>query len=1110
MVIDSGFRCHLTSFSRATAAAPSAFVSRLRKYLRTRRVTSISQVGTDRIIEFQFSDGQYRLFLEFYAGGNIVLTDKELNILALLRVVSEGQDQEELRVGLKYSLENRQSYGGVPSLTKERVREGLQKVLDKNEGTATAPAKKGKKKPGDVLRKALATTLTEFPPMLVDHALRAKGFDSDTSLEMVIKEDSVLERLMLVLEEAGNVVKEITAMEASKGYIIAKLTKVRGSEHKESLLHSNEEEDMKREGLLYEDFHPFRPLQFEGLTETKIIEIDGFNKTVDEFFSSIEAQKLESRLTEREEQAKKKLETARQDHQKRVGGLQQVQELNVRRAQAIEANLQRVEEAIIAINGLIAQGMDWVEIARLIEMEQARHNPVAEMIRIPLKLYENTATLLLTEADFDEEDDYEGDETGSDVSDSENEKSKPVKGAKPGKPEDRRLAVDVDLALSPWSNARQYYDQKKTAAVKEQKTLQSSAMALKNTEKKINADLKKGLKQEKEVLRPVRKQHWFEKFSYFISSDGYLILAGRDAQQNEILYKKYLKKGDLYVHAELQGAASTVIKNKPSMSDSPIPPSTLSQAGTFVVSTSSAWDSKAVMSAWWASADQVSKTAPTGEYLTTGIFQIRGKKNFLPPAPLLLGFGVMFQISEESKVRHMKHRIRDDNETGGSGSTSTTLVDESGTANDEADKQGDRNQSDDDHEMNDEAHPELGDENEDEDADSESDKSSDNADDDERQDSHYANPLQSDQTQLESVDQEQIFSTEARKDALSTDEDDGEGLDETIAADFVDNEDSEPYHETDAAEEKTRHPPDPNQSASGVRHLSAKERRLLRKGVPQPTTPSTGPTSDTELQSESIRSTAAEQDPYISSKKVSVPQAAPHVRGKHGQRNKRATKYAHQDDEDRALALRLLGSTAAQQKAALDADTKTTRDAEAAAQKERRREQHLRTQQSGKESEVLRRQNLEAGLDGEDDDESADLGLLENFVGMPLPGDEILDALVVCAPWDAIGARLRWRVKMQPGTLKKGKAVREILGHWGREVGDREKKKVLGAGEDGFEEDRMRRREGELVKALKEGEVVGVIPVGKCRVVVGGGGERSKAAAGKGKRGGRGSKKARQ
>lgn len=67
LVIDCGFRCHLTDFARTTASVPSNFVARLRKFLKTRRVTAINQIGTDRILEFQFSDGQYRLYLEFFA-----------------------------------------------------------------------------------------------------------------------------------------------------------------------------------------------------------------------------------------------------------------------------------------------------------------------------------------------------------------------------------------------------------------------------------------------------------------------------------------------------------------------------------------------------------------------------------------------------------------------------------------------------------------------------------------------------------------------------------------------------------------------------------------------------------------------------------------------------------------------------------------------------------------------------------------------------------------------------------------------------------------------------------------------------------------------------------
>ena len=511
----------------------------------------------------------------------------------MLRIVDE--ENEKLRVGLKYSLDNRQNYNGIPPLTVERLKSGLQKVIDKGDEVASVPQKQSKKKPEDALRRALATSLNEFPPMLIDHALRVTGFDSRAPVAQVLKDPSSMERLMNALREAQKVMDNIEGSGTCKGYIIAKSAK---SAPSAAGIEIKENGDINHGDLMYEDFHPFRPQQSVDNPDLTILEFDGFNKTVDEFFSSIESQKLESRLTEREN-AERKLETARLEHQKRLGGLQQVQELNVRKAQAIEANTQKVQEAIAAVNGLLAQGMDWMDVARLVEMEQQRHNAVAEMIKLPLKLYENIVTLLLAEASLEDEADFDGDETGSDVSDSEEERAEGLKSNKAFKFLDDRLAVDVDLALSPWSNARQYYEQKKSAAVKEQKTLQSSEKALKSTEKKINADLKKGLKQEKDVMRPQRKSHWFEKFTYFISSDGYLVLAGKDAQQNEILYKKYLRKGDIYVHADLHGAASVIVKNKPGMSESPIPPSTLSQAGTLAVTTSSAWDSKAVMSAWW-------------------------------------------------------------------------------------------------------------------------------------------------------------------------------------------------------------------------------------------------------------------------------------------------------------------------------------------------------------------------------------------------------------------------------------------------------------------------------------------------------------------------------
>jgi len=44
--------------------------------------------------------------------------------------------------------------------------------------------------------------------------------------------------------------------------------------------------------------------------------------------------------------------------------------------------------------------------------------------------------------------------------------------------------------------------------------------------------------------------------------------------------KRYLKAGDLYVHADLTGASSVVIKNP---SGDPVPPKSLAEAGTMAV-----------------------------------------------------------------------------------------------------------------------------------------------------------------------------------------------------------------------------------------------------------------------------------------------------------------------------------------------------------------------------------------------------------------------------------------------------------------------------------------------------------------------------------------------
>ncbi|KAI0602642.1 fibronectin-binding protein A N-terminus-domain-containing protein [Biscogniauxia sp. FL1348] len=1024
LLIDSGFRCHLTDFARTTAAAPSVFVQKLRKALKTRRVTAVSQIGTDRIIEFQFSDGQYRLYLEFFASGNVILTDSALKILTLLRNVPEGEGQEPQRAGLQYSLENRQNYGGIPTLDKDRLRNALQTTIEKNAAAAVA-GKKIKKKVGDELRRGLATTITELPPILVDHAMKVTGFDSTVQPATVLDSETLLDHLLKTLVEARRIVESVTSSDTCKGYILAKSKLGAGDGQSEAPEGS---EPQQRKGLLYEDFHPFLPQQFAEDPSYTVITFDSFGKTVDEFFSSIEGQKLESRLSEKEAAAKRKLAAAKADQDKRIEGLQATQQLNTRKAIAIETNVERVQEAMDAVNGLIGQGMDWEDIAKLIDRERQRHNPVASIILSPLKLHENTITLLLGEPEELEEDDE--DSASETDSDSDSDTDSGFAGSSGSRQGETRLSVDINLGLSPYGNAREYYDEKKLAAAKEQKTALQSEFALKSAEKKIAAELKKGLKQEKPVLQPIRRQMWFEKFNWFISTDGYLVLGGKDAQQNEMIYRRYLKKGDIYVHADLHGAPSVVIKNNPNTPDAPIPPSTLSQAGSLAVCASSAWDSKASMSAYWVPADQVSKSAPSGEFLPTGSFMIRDKKNFLPASQLILGFALMFKVSEESKAKHVKHRLYDGAVRTGpvSGTTTATEHENAPTRDKEGGEEDDESDSDD------------------------------SAIDVNEETEARANPLQTN----DNADDEQ----EPAKAGESAPEEAVSKL--QISEDTVTVGESAPKQESQLGDEAN----DENEE-------------------------------DAATEAESVPATTSSTQPSTSRAQAPLPQkkGKQAKRGQHGKAKKIAAKYKDQDEEDRAAIEALIGATAGKKKAEAEAKAKAEREAQLEAARERRRAQHQRQQRETAEHEEVRKMMLDEGIETLDPNEMANLTPLDSLVAHPLPGDEILEAIAVCAPYAALG-RCKYKVKLQPGTLKKGKAIKEILDVW-KNVST--KKGVVD--EKGLDKEKMWPREVELIKALKPEEIVNTIPVSKLRVVGTGGASGAAAQGGGGGGGGKGKAK---
>lgn len=389
-----------------------------------------------------------------------------------------------------------------------------------------------------------------------------------------------------------------------------------------------ETEDSSNKMVLYEDFIPYL---YEQFATYKYIEFKTFDECVDEYFSKIESQKLELSKKLQEDSVLKRLDKVKEDHVKRIQDLQKSEENAKYKAFLIEQNVEEIEQAITIIRSAVANSLNWNELNKIIKEEKKRGDPIASIIH-KLKLETNEIVLLLTPKGL-EEDEF-------------NEITKPAE------------TVDIDISLTAYANAARQYDLKKKAQTKAQKTMDAADTAIKAAEKKTKNALKEV--QTKAKLQQMRKVLWFEKFNWFITSENYLVLCGKDAQQNEQLVKRYLKKNDIYVHADIHGAGSCVIKNPVTSSNTseiPLPPpNTLLQAGIMSVCRSGAWNQKVITSAYWVYSEQVSKTAPSGEFLTTGSFMIRGKKNYLPPSPLIMGFGVLFKLHESSLQRHLGER----------------------------------------------------------------------------------------------------------------------------------------------------------------------------------------------------------------------------------------------------------------------------------------------------------------------------------------------------------------------------------------------------------------------------------------------------------------------
>ncbi|MFX1483105.1 MAG: ribosome rescue protein RqcH [Promethearchaeota archaeon] len=342
-------------------------------------------------------------------------------------------------------------------------------------------------------------------------------------------------------------------------------------------------------------FIAFVPFHFELYQDMPTVTFDRFSQAVDEFFGV-----SESELEDEQEQdtlsiEQKRLQRIIDKQNESIENLvTKAQKLRVT-GEIIYSFFSDVQEVLETLTNARASGHSWDEILRRIEDGKKKGITSAALIK---RIMPSQGQVIVK------------------LNDTE---------------------VTLDIRLSAQENASLAYDQAKKSEAK----VQGARKQIERTKEKLERlETRASTPDTKQAPVKVRKKRWYEKFRWFISSEGYLVLGGRDVKSNESLAKKQMEPNDVFLHAALHGAPYIVVK----VPDEPPGEKTLEEAAQFAVTFSSAWqDGLSYGDAYWVNPEQVSFSPPSGEYLPTGAVMLYGTKNYIRRVPIELSVGVLLE-----------------------------------------------------------------------------------------------------------------------------------------------------------------------------------------------------------------------------------------------------------------------------------------------------------------------------------------------------------------------------------------------------------------------------------------------------------------------------------
>lgn len=341
------------------------------------------------------------------------------------------------------------------------------------------------------------------------------------------------------------------------------------------------------------------PVELKRYESSEKVYFDSFNKALDEFFGARAVAEVKAVAVEKKAEKAGVFERRLKQQQDAIARFDREAKEHVRKGELIYGEYKRVEEVVKVIKGARDKGFSWDDIRKTLKEAKKAGNQAAAAIQA-IDPATGQITVALTE-----------------------------------------LAVNLDVSMTVPQNAQAYYDKAKKVQAKKEGALK----AIENTKKamaKAQPGADSGKPSQRKQQLKQRKPRWFERFRWFFTSEGFLVVAGRDADTNEEVVKKYMEKNDVFFHAQAHGAPITVIKAE----GKEITPLAKAETAQFAVSYSSVWKAGQFSGdCYWVRPEQVSKTPESGEYVGKGAFIVRGERNYINDVPVKAAMGIRFDDS---------------------------------------------------------------------------------------------------------------------------------------------------------------------------------------------------------------------------------------------------------------------------------------------------------------------------------------------------------------------------------------------------------------------------------------------------------------------------------